>query len=242
MKRLLTALLSMVTVFALAGSTVSAAPRYWKVQISEPAATTDKSLNIDYNVSSTVSTDTFTVELFENGTSKGTQSVTHPYGNSGVFTIAIPAAGTYSYMVRATNHGEANATKDSATETVQVSDAPQPTVTTVTVTQPAPAGQTAAAAGGFGGGGAAAVPVGQVAGAAAEAAGGGAGTTPAQAATTTTGTNGTNNAGSSVLGAESTAAKTPAVNNSKRNIAIGSLLVLAAAGLGYALYRRRAIG
>ena len=239
MKRLLTALLSMVTVFALASSTVSAAPRYWKVQISEPAATTDKSLNIDYNVSSTVYSDTFTVELFENGTSKGTQSVTHPYGNSGVFTIAIPAAGTYSYMIRATNHGEADATKDSATETVQVSDAPQPTVTTVTVTQPAPAGQTAAA-GGLGGG-AAAVPVGQVAGAAAEAAGG-TGTTPAQAATTTTGTNGTNNAGSSVLGAEATAAKTPAVNNSKRNVAIGSLLVLLVAGAGYAIYRRRAIG
>lgn len=244
MKRLLSLLVSSIAISTLfLSSSVSAATRYWKIDMYQPAATTNKTLRVEYKVLSTIATDTFTIELFENNVSKGSQFVAHSDGNyagdSGVFTVPIPAAGTYSYKILATNHGAGNETKTSDTKSVQVSDAPNPTVTTVTVTQnTTPTAQTAAAntAGGQGGGGAEAA--GQVA-AATTAAGT---TAPGEAATTTTGTNGTDNTGSSVLGAEATAAKTKAVNRTGRNIALGSAGIIIVAAIAYAIYRRRALG
>lgn len=225
MKRLL---LALITAFAFLLQTigVEAATRYWTVDIYQPSSTTNKTLNVEYKVFSTLADDDFTVELFENNVSKGTQNVTTSNGDSGVFSIALPSAGTYSYYVVATNSG-AEASKTSKTVSVQVSDAPEPTVTTVTrnVVTPAAAGNGAGAAG---------------ANQAAAAGNGGAvvadGIATPQAATTTV--DGVGNA--DVLGAEATRSAAAITNNQSRDRAIGSLAALLGAGILYALYRRSA--
>jgi hypothetical protein len=130
MKRLI---LSIVTAFSLLGLAVpvAAADRYWQVQIFEPATElTTRKLNVEYKVLSTVKSDDFTVELFENNASKSTQNVTHDYGDSGVFNIDLPGTGTYSYKVTATNSGDASV-KDSSTVTVDIVNEPNTTVTVV---------------------------------------------------------------------------------------------------------------
>lgn len=223
MKRLL---LAVITAFAFLLQTVGveASTRYWTVDIYQPSATTNKTLNVEYKVVSTIAEDDFTVELFENNISKGSQNVTTSNGDSGVFTIALPSAGTYSYYVVATNSG-AEAPKTSKTVSVQVSNAPEPTVTTITRTTATPtAANNAAAAGGAN----------QAAGAQNAGAVAAAGTTTPEAASTTV-----DNAGNSdVLGAEATRSAAAITNNTARDRAIGSLAVLAGAGILYALYRR----
>lgn len=145
MKRLIvTTLVTLGFVFAQVGSAAAAA-RYWKVDIFDPAASTvNRTLNITYNVFSTLPEDNdFTVELFENSVSKGTQTIDHANGDSGAFSINIPANGTYTYKVVATNVDAAGETKESETKTVQVVDGPAPNVVTV---------NNASAAGGSGSG------------------------------------------------------------------------------------------
>lgn len=245
MKRFLISLLATVGLLLPAAS-ATAVSRYWTIDIYEPSATTNRTLNVEYKVFSTVPSDTFTVELFENSVSKGTQSVTHPNGNSGVFTITLPATGTYSYFVKATNHGDATA-KNSKTVTVQVSNAPQPTVTTVTVNQAAPAtaagggggGAGAGAAGGAGGGAVAGAP--GAAGQAGPGAAAGAATDPnANAgAVTDQAANTEANNNQDVLGAQAQESARRVRNNRNRNLAV--VAVLAASAAGYIFYRRRGL-
>ncbi len=132
MKRLITtAIITLVSLVVLTVPAYAVLQRYVNVDISEPAATSNRTLNIAYGVTSTIPEDDFKVELFENSLSKGTQEVTHNNGNSGVFSISLPATGTYSYYVQSTNHGDGESTKPSKTVSVQITNAPQPTVTTV---------------------------------------------------------------------------------------------------------------
>jgi hypothetical protein len=148
MKRLLLGLITFLTITILPASATAVVR--WKVEIFEPTTSTvNHSLNIAYNVQSIESSDTFTVELFENGASKGTQEIDNGRGgDSGAFNVNMPANGTYSYKVTATNHGDSDATKDSNTVTVQVVNGPEPTIIHVSN----PATTTASTAGGGAGG------------------------------------------------------------------------------------------
>lgn len=130
----------------------SAVTRYWQLEMFEPtASTSNRTINIEYKVLSTVSTDTFEVKLFQNDAQLGTQTASSPHGggNSGVFNVSIPATGTYTYKVTAKNN--ADSSTDEKSRTVQVVDGPSPTVTTVFVDNGTPAGgataQTAGATG-----------------------------------------------------------------------------------------------
>lgn len=150
MKRLIASLVvSLGLVLANIG-TAAAATRYWEVRIFDPAASTvNRTLNVEYKVFSTLAEDDdFIVRLFQNNTEVATHTVAHPHGNSGVFSISIPATGTYKYKVSATNT-EAGETKETAEKTVQIVDGPAPTVTTVFVNNGTDTGgiQTAAAGG-----------------------------------------------------------------------------------------------
>lgn len=134
MKKLL---LLIVAVFSLTvglGSQASAATRYWSVTMFTPAASdTDRTLNIAYNVLSTVATDKYNVNLFQNDVQIDSQFVDHGKGgNSGAFSVTMPANGTYSYKISAENIS-AGETKTTDTKTVKIVDGPSPTVTTVTV-------------------------------------------------------------------------------------------------------------
>jgi hypothetical protein len=227
MKRLITSLLVILgLVFAQVGA-AGATPRYWKVDIFDPAASTvSRTLNVEYKVFSTVDDNDFTVELFENAVSKGTQSITHANGDSGVFSINLPATGTYKYKVVVDNN-VAGETKESAEKTVQVVDGPAPTVTTVFVNTAAAGG---AGAGGAGGGVAAAPAAGQVAGAAV----GEAGQVTDQAATTGSNDN------KGVLGAETAADNKKSDNNRNWYIGGGIVVALGAGAAYYVLRMRRA--
>lgn len=174
MKRLIVSLaVSLGLVLVSVSSAVAA--RYWELQMFDPAPTTNRTINIEFKVMSTEQSDTFKVELFENGTSKGVKNIDTDYGDSGVFNVAVPASGTYTYRIDAINNG--NASTDTESRIVQVNDGPEPTVTTIFTNNGAGAGgqgaggvQAAAVGGaGAGGGGAGAVDDdGEVAGAAAD--------------------------------------------------------------------------
>lgn len=149
MKRLIISLVAALSVLSISLS-ASAQARYWQVQIFEPnTTTTNRKLNVEYKVLSTIQNDSFTVELFENGDLKGTQAVTHAYGDAGVFAIDLPKTGTYKYFVEATNHGDGNTTKESQTVTVKVVNEPSPTVTVIHTDDPS--GVTGGAGGGANG-------------------------------------------------------------------------------------------
>lgn len=224
MKRLIISLLSSLSVLFVAVPAM-AATSFWTFSMENPAATTNKTIKVNYNVQSTDPEDTFTVELFENNVSKGTQSVTNPRGDSGVFTVNIPAAGTYTYKLTATNHGDGNSTK-SDSKTVQVSNAPEPTVNTITVNQAAPAN---AAGGGAGAGGAGGVAAAEAGGQVAAAAGQGEnGAVTDQAANTAA------TANQDVLGAEASTQR-----NKNRNNIIAAVVLAGASLAGYAYYRLR---
>lgn len=135
MKRLInSALISLLAFVVIAAPASAAVRRYVSVDISKPATTANKTLNVQYTVLSTVNTDDFSVELFENSISKGSQSVTHANGNSGVFNISLPTTGTYSYKIVTTlvsGDSENGTTYDSKTINVLITTEPTPTVTTI---------------------------------------------------------------------------------------------------------------
>lgn len=219
MKRLIASLLVTVgLVFAQVGTAVGATTRYWKVDIFDPAASTvSRTLNVEYKVFSTIESDNlYNVKLFQNNVEVATQSVDHPYGDSGVFSINIPATGSYTYKIEAVNV-DAGQTKLSSEKTVQVVDGPAPTVTTVFVNN-TPAG----GAGQVAGAGAPAVAAAPEAGAVAGAETG-EGQVSAEAA------NDSQDRGD-VLGAEKTEA---AKNNKTRNTAIGIAVAVAILGGAY---------
>lgn len=233
MKRLVTNLIvSLGLVFVQVSSAAANPARYWKVDIFDPStATTSRTLKVAYNVFSTLKEDdNYTVELFENNVSKGTQAITHENGDSGAFSINFPATGSYIYQIVATNHDAENQQIGSAEKTVQVNDGPSPTVTTVFTNTGAAGGAgggaqqvDAVGAGGAGGGVAAAGGDGQVAGAAADDSDG---EVTDEAATTED--------KNDVLGAEATA--TGDNKNSRSWLySVGLLAAVAAGALAYYL-------
>lgn len=209
----------------LANISTVAAARYWELQMFDPAATTNRTVNIEFKVMSTEKSDTFKVELFENGSSKEVKNIATPNGDSGVFSVSLPASGTYTYKIDATNNG--NASTDTESRTVQVVDGPTPIVTTVFVDNGAGGGQgaggTQAAATGGGANTAGGAGAGEVAGAAANE-----GQVSAEGAATDE-NNQSENTGD-VLGESD---NTTASNNRRRNITLGIAAVLAAAGAAY---------
>lgn len=136
MKKLL---LLAVSVFGLALSFSSYAhaatpSNSWKVDLYTPALSeTSRSLNIEYKVLSIYEADNeYIIRLFQNDVEVGSQMLNHPYGDSGVFNVSLPATGSYTYKVSAENTN-AGATKISNSKTVNIVNGPEPTVTTVAV-------------------------------------------------------------------------------------------------------------
>jgi hypothetical protein len=221
MKRLITSLLLALGILFAPVAAGAFTSQYWELNMYNPAATTDRKINIAYHVFSSTKTDTFKVELFQDITKVAESDITHEYGNSGAFTVDLPASGTYTYKTVATNNADATTKEES--RIVQVVDGPAPTVTTVFVNTAAAGG-----AGGAGGGAAAAPAAGQVAGAAV----GEAGQVTDQAATTGSKDN------KGVLGAE-TAADNKKSNNNRNWYIGGGIVVALGAGAAYYVLRMR---
>ncbi len=134
-KHLITALLTVFSVVALSANAFATPANQWSASISSPANTTNKTFNVQYATLSTEKDDDITVELFENGVSKGAQTTVKDFGGSGVFSVTVPAVGTYSYTVKATNNTDPTP-KTTGTVAVVVSATPQATTTTNTANTP----------------------------------------------------------------------------------------------------------
>jgi VCBS repeat-containing protein len=215
MKRLIASLvLSLGLVLANVGSV--AAARYWELQMFEPtASTTNRTINIEYKVLSTEEADTFDVELFENNVSKAShQDIS---SDSGVFSVSIPANGTYTYRIDAENSDDPG-NPQSESRTVQVVDGPAPTVTTVSANNANATGGAGGGAGGQGAGGVGGSGAGEVAGETADE-----GQVGAEAASD-------ENQSGDTLGA---AANDAAANIRSRNTAIAIVLAVAAVAAAY---------
>ncbi len=130
-------------VLATSGITIAATP--WNLNMSEPVAeSSNKKLNISYNILSTASNNSFLVELTQthdgNTQSLGTQTVNTSRegasGDNGLFKVDMPDTGVYSYTITATNDmGTPSDSSDdeskSKTESIEVVDGPEPTIIVV---------------------------------------------------------------------------------------------------------------
>ncbi|MEK7603313.1 MAG: hypothetical protein AAB459_03665 [Patescibacteria group bacterium] len=100
------------TAFVLAAST------FWNVDISTPATSMNtRNFQLQFTTLSTDASNSITIEAFQNSVSIGSQTVTA--GGSGAFAVSVPADGSYSYFVKASNTSIAE-TKTTATKTVVV--------------------------------------------------------------------------------------------------------------------------
>ncbi len=78
---------------------------FWTTNLSTPEAfTTNGVVNIDYQVTSTDPSDTFEVDLMQNGGVILTQSVSTNYGDSGRFPITLTTEGTYTFETSVLNN------------------------------------------------------------------------------------------------------------------------------------------
>lgn len=128
MKRFLKSLtLTLASIFVLTAVASATPSNGWRVNISSPANTTSKNFKIQYTSLSISVDDAITVELFENGDSKGRQTTTKAYGDSGDFDISVPLTGTYEYYVQATNTG-GEALKTTTSVSVSVTEQPQASI------------------------------------------------------------------------------------------------------------------
>lgn len=140
MKKLLISIVfSLVAVLGFAPSALaitaeapSVSNRYWQVQLFTPALNdSNKTLNVEYTVLSTLSGDnSYTIKLYQNNVAVGSQNISHPNGDSGVFALSLPSTGSYTYKIDVTNN-VAGETKTSDTRTIQIVDGPAPIVTTI---------------------------------------------------------------------------------------------------------------
>lgn len=130
MKKLFLFATSLFSFVALSlGTVAAAAPTTWNFSVFEPANTiTGRDLSLEYHILSTDPSDSFEVRLSRNGSFIESQAVTNPYGDSGVFDITVPAAGSYSFVVTAENQSGETATE---TRTVAFADPAAGTTTTV---------------------------------------------------------------------------------------------------------------
>lgn len=135
MKRLTTLLITLGTLVIAAQAHLNASmvyaqsletARYWTVNLSEPQAVQNsRTFNLDYQVSSTVKSDYYTVWLYQDKDTDEligipqTVAANDKGGDSGRFTITVPADGTYSYYVKALNE-PAGDTKISKTVTTKI--------------------------------------------------------------------------------------------------------------------------
>ena len=134
MKRLLIALALAISMsFGISAQALAATDRYWDVQIMTPAASSsDHTLNVAYNVLSTVADDVYDVTLYQNEVSVGTQHVDHGKGgNSGVFNLTLPTNGTYNYQISANNTSAGGEVKTTDVKSVTIVNGPTPIVTTI---------------------------------------------------------------------------------------------------------------
>lgn len=112
--------LSFIALLLTSPLSVLAAPSYWASTISTPASVQNKrSFNIEFTTLSTNASDTFNVELFQNGSSIGSQTTSAGNGDSGAFLVTVPADGVYTYYTTTTNIGVGEP-KNSATKQVKV--------------------------------------------------------------------------------------------------------------------------
>ena len=108
-----------LAVCSLGGSRAFAVTAYWTTNISTPEAQTSTGqFGINYQVLSTTPSDTFTVQLYQNGVLAATQNVATDNGDSGVFPITLASEGTYTYYIKTTHGGNPADVKQSATRTV----------------------------------------------------------------------------------------------------------------------------
>lgn len=236
MKRLITSLALALTM-SFASVSSAAAAHFWELQMFTPTqAVTSNTFTIEYKAFSVEQNDDFVVTLFQNNAGISVQNTTKDYGDSGVFTVTVPAVGTYNYHVSAVSSVDGT-TKSTSDRTMTVTTTPQGTTNTIFV--PAAAGGAGGGAAGgaavVGGGAGAGAPA--VAGAAAQAGAAGAGdqgTTGTEGATTGTG---------DVLGAEKQDATDDKKGTSAGELALMiGLPLLALAAAYYILFHRRGQG
>lgn len=111
-------------VIMLFSGAAMAQARFWTVNISTPADTTSGNFNIDYQVASTVTSDTFSIDLIQNDVVVDSQQVVRGGGNSGRFTVMLAEQGVYTYAIQVTNVAD-ETTKTSDAITVRYGNAPQ---------------------------------------------------------------------------------------------------------------------
>ncbi len=98
---------------------------YLKVDIAAPDQEINlKTFNIEYIALSTDADDDINVKLYQNGSVIKSATTTKPYGDSGAFSVTVPADGTYEYYFTATT---ATDTASSAKRNVVVDTVPAPT-------------------------------------------------------------------------------------------------------------------
>ncbi len=113
------ALLLVFGLVLFAGGTAQAAT-YWTTNISTPEAqTTTGVFGIDFQVLSTTPSDTFTVQLYQNGIVIATQNIATDNGDSGSFPISLTSDGTYNYFTKTQHGSDVSDVKTSPTLTVQ---------------------------------------------------------------------------------------------------------------------------
>jgi hypothetical protein len=115
--KIICAMTLLIGVMAFSGTNTTnaiAVPRYWSLTISELSPTTNtKTFNLDYATVSTVLSDTFNIDLYQNGVKINSQTTpnTGKGGDTGRFAISVPSDGTYSYSIIATNLADASTTR-----------------------------------------------------------------------------------------------------------------------------------
>ena len=108
---------------------VALASTDWTFNVFQPATSiTGRSVNIEYKVVASDPSLDFEVDLYQDGTKVSTQSVTNPYGASGVFAVTVPNAGDYEFTLVADDNDGRTLSED---RNITFVDAAQPTVTTV---------------------------------------------------------------------------------------------------------------
>lgn len=152
MKKLITTLVIGLALSILNTSAAFAA-HYWEFQVSRPQATGQpRTYNVEYVTLSEDSTDQITVKLYQDGSQEsnviGSQTTTQPFGDSGSFTVTVPADGTHTYFMQATSSVDGDV-KTTGTITVTSSG----NTSTVVVTPASSSTTTPTSSGGFGAGG-----------------------------------------------------------------------------------------
>lgn len=102
MKRLTTLLLTGMSLLLI--STPVMTTHFWQIKMSTPASViNNRTFNLEYTTLSVEQDDDITVEAFQNNVSVSSQTTTKNFGDSGAFSITVPADGTYQYHLKATS-------------------------------------------------------------------------------------------------------------------------------------------